>query len=157
MRQAQASLAQECPRCMTKRSDHKFVLIKQSQARDSWNPYRCLRVVGLTESTASLSSNCWNEFSLERKLESSHSSMLPAGEISNYLMPRKNFTDEYMLYINSVLDNKDNNNNNLIIIWARKQKKFWIKVSGQSWEWILQISRWTLIWKQKFGQMQCTL
>ena len=50
--------------------------------------------------------------------------MLPAGEISNYLMPRKNFTDEYMLYINSVLDNKDNNNNNLIIIWARKQKKF---------------------------------
>lgn len=30
--------------------------------------------------------------------------MLPAGEISNYLMPRKNFTDEYMLYINSVLD-----------------------------------------------------
>ena len=30
--------------------------------------------------------------------------MLPAGEISNYLMPRKNFTDEYMLYVNSVLD-----------------------------------------------------
>lgn len=87
---------------MTKRSDHKFVLIKQSQARDSSNPYRCLRVVGLTESTASLSSNCWNECSLERKLESSHSSMLP-GEISNYLTPRKNFTNEYMLYVNSVL------------------------------------------------------